>query len=77
MHPSGHQSVFETADGGVVLAGQVIYSKAEYEHLQAANTVFEDEPPARPRAVPRVSSTAHASATKSCPLQSRTAVWEP
>jgi hypothetical protein len=48
MHPSGHQSVFETADGGVVLAGQVIYSKAEYEHLHAANTVFEDDPPPDP-----------------------------
>src|SRR3954447_10306392 len=46
-HSPGHQSVvFDTADGPVVLAGQAIYSKAEYEHLRATNTVSEDDPPA-------------------------------
>ena len=49
-HSPGHQSVvFDTADGGVVLAGQAIYSKAEYEHLQATNTVSEDDPPPEPK----------------------------
>src|SRR3954454_16026003 len=44
-HSPGHQSVvFDTADGLVVLAGQAICSKAEYEHLQATNTVSEDDP---------------------------------
>ncbi|HEY2812394.1 MAG TPA: N-acyl homoserine lactonase family protein [Acidimicrobiales bacterium] len=44
-HSPGHQSVvFDTAAGAVVLAGQAIYSKAEYEHLQATNTVCETDP---------------------------------
>ena len=48
-HSPGHQSlVFETADGLVALAGQAIYSKAEYEHLQTAGTVSTDDPPPDP-----------------------------
>jgi N-acyl homoserine lactone hydrolase len=48
-HSPGHQSVvFETADGAVALAGQAIYSKREYEHLQTAGTVSDEDPPPDP-----------------------------
>jgi glyoxylase-like metal-dependent hydrolase (beta-lactamase superfamily II) len=48
-HSPGHQSVvFETADGAVALAGQAIYSKREYEHLQSAGTVSSEDPPPDP-----------------------------
>jgi glyoxylase-like metal-dependent hydrolase (beta-lactamase superfamily II) len=48
-HSPGHQSVvFETTDGLVALAGQAIYSKREYEHLQTAGTVSSDDPPPDP-----------------------------
>ena len=44
-HSPGHQSVvFDTADGVVVLAGQAIYSKAEYEQLETTTTVAEADP---------------------------------
>ena len=77
-HSPGHQSVvFDTADGGVVLAGQAIYSRAEYEHLEATNTVSEDDPPPDPEQY-------LASAARLMQLQPRrvhfshdTAVWEP
>ena len=77
-HSPGHQSVvFDTADGGVVLAGQAIYSRAEYEHLQATDTVSEDDPPPDPEQY-------LASAARLMQLQPRrvhfshdTAVWEP
>ena len=77
-HSPGHQSVvFDTADGAVVLAGQAIYSKAEYEQLQATNTVSENDPPPDPEQY-------LASAARLMQLQPRrvhfshdTAVWEP
>jgi N-acyl homoserine lactone hydrolase len=48
-HSPGHQSVvYDTADGPVVLAGQAIYSKAEYDQLQATTAVSEDDPPPDP-----------------------------
>lgn len=48
-HSPGHQSlVFDTADGLVALAGQAIYSKREYQHLQTARTVADDDPPSDP-----------------------------
>jgi len=48
-HSPGHQSlVFETAEGVVALAGQAIYSKAEYEHLAAGGAVSADDPPPDP-----------------------------
>ena len=48
-HSPGHQSlVFYTNDGPVALAGQAIYSKAEYEHLQHDGTVSDDDPPPDP-----------------------------
>jgi glyoxylase-like metal-dependent hydrolase (beta-lactamase superfamily II) len=48
-HSPGHQSVvFDTADGAIVLAGQAIYSKAEYLYLQERNAVSEVDPPPNP-----------------------------
>ncbi len=77
-HSPGHQSVvFDTSDGAVVLAGQAIYSKAEYEHLQATNAVSDDDPPPDPERY-------LASAARLMQLKPRrvhfshdTAVWEP
>ena len=76
-HSPGHQSVvYDTADGAVVLAGQAIYSKAEYDHLQATNTC-PTTTSARSRAVPRVGNAAHGDATSSRHFSHDTAMWEP
>src|SRR4051794_36096769 len=49
-HSPGHQSVmFDSSDGLVALAGQAIYSRREYEHLQAAGTVSSEDPPPDPQ----------------------------
>jgi N-acyl homoserine lactone hydrolase len=77
-HSPGHQSVvFETADGVVVLAGQAIYARAEYEHLKVRSTVSDDDPPPDPQQY-------LASAARLMQLQPRrvhfshdSAVWEP
>ena len=77
-HSPGHQSlVIDTHDGTVVLAGQAIYSKAEYDHLRGAGTVPEDDPPPDPEQY-------LASAGRLMQLQPRRvhfshdpAVWEP
>jgi N-acyl homoserine lactone hydrolase len=48
-HSPGHQSlVVDTRDGAVALAGQAIYSKAEYDDLRRTNTVSADDPPPDP-----------------------------
>jgi N-acyl homoserine lactone hydrolase len=48
-HTPGHQSlVVETGGGAVALAGQAIYSRAEYEHLRTTGAVPEDDPPPDP-----------------------------
>ena len=45
-HTPGHQSlVIDTSDGTVALAGQAIYSKAEYEHIRTTGAVPEGDPP--------------------------------
>jgi glyoxylase-like metal-dependent hydrolase (beta-lactamase superfamily II) len=44
-HTPGHQSLLvDTADGPVVLAGQAIYSKAEYDHIRLTGEVPPDDP---------------------------------
>jgi N-acyl homoserine lactone hydrolase len=44
-HTIGHQSVVvETNAGPVVLAGQAIYSKAEYDHIVTTSTVPPEDP---------------------------------
>ena len=76
-HSPGHQSlVFDTADGVVALAGQAVYSKAEYEHLAGGGAVSTDDPPPDP-------DQYLASATRVIELQPRRvhfshdlAVWE-
>jgi glyoxylase-like metal-dependent hydrolase (beta-lactamase superfamily II) len=48
-HTPGHQSlVLETRGGTVALAGQAIYSKAEYEHIRRTGTTTEGDPPPDP-----------------------------
>jgi glyoxylase-like metal-dependent hydrolase (beta-lactamase superfamily II) len=48
-HAPGHQSVIlDTADGPVALAGQAIYSRAEYEHVRASGRLREEDPPPDP-----------------------------
>jgi N-acyl homoserine lactone hydrolase len=48
-HTPGHQSlVIETRRGTIALAGQAIYSKAEYEHLRTTGAVPADDPPPDP-----------------------------
>jgi glyoxylase-like metal-dependent hydrolase (beta-lactamase superfamily II) len=48
-HTPGHQSVVvDTKDGIVALAGQAIYSKAEYEHIQTTGTATDEDPPPDP-----------------------------
>ena len=48
-HSPGHQSVaVDTTDGVVALAGQAIYSKAEYEHIHTTGTTTDDDPPPDP-----------------------------
>ncbi|MFI5035741.1 MAG: N-acyl homoserine lactonase family protein [Acidimicrobiales bacterium] len=48
-HTPGHQSlVIDTPEGSVALAGQAIYSKAEYEHIRSAGVAPEDDPPPDP-----------------------------
>jgi N-acyl homoserine lactone hydrolase len=48
-HTPGHQSlVLDTRGGTVVLAGQALYSKAEYEHFRGTGTTTEEDPPPDP-----------------------------
>jgi N-acyl homoserine lactone hydrolase len=48
-HTAGHQSlVLDTRSGTVALAGQAIYSKAEYEHIRTTGTTHEEDPPPDP-----------------------------
>ena len=50
-HTPGHQSLtLETDEGLVVLAGQAIYSRREYEHLSANRELLQDDPPPDPEA---------------------------
>ena len=45
-HSPGQKSVvFDTADGAVLLAGQAIYSRTEYEQPQTTRAVSENDPP--------------------------------
>jgi glyoxylase-like metal-dependent hydrolase (beta-lactamase superfamily II) len=45
-HTRGHQSlVLDRTDRPVVLAGQAIYSKAEYEHIADRGALIDDDPP--------------------------------
>jgi glyoxylase-like metal-dependent hydrolase (beta-lactamase superfamily II) len=47
-HTSGHQSlVLDGASGGdpIVLAGQAIYSRAEYDHIDRYGSLPDDDPP--------------------------------
>jgi N-acyl homoserine lactone hydrolase len=44
-HTRGHQSlVINTSSGTVALAGQAVYSIAEYEHIRMTGTAPEDDP---------------------------------
>ena len=48
-HTPGHQSlVLDTRGGTVALAGQAIYSKAEYEHIRTTGTATDEDPPPDP-----------------------------
>ena len=48
-HSPGHQSVvLDTRDGLVALAGQAVYSRSEYEHIEATGTITADDPPPDP-----------------------------
>ena len=48
-HSPGHQSlVIDTDDGAVALAGQAIYSKAEYEHIRVTGRPPDEDPPPDP-----------------------------
>jgi N-acyl homoserine lactone hydrolase len=50
-HTPGHQSVvIETDDGPVVIAGQAIYSAAEFAHIRATGTLQAGDEPADPEA---------------------------
>ena len=77
-HTPGHQSlVFETRRRAVALAGQAIYSRAEYEHVRTTGTVPEDDPPPDP-------AQYLSSATRLIDLRPRRvyfshdrAIWEP
>lgn len=49
-HTVGHQSVLvETVEGPVVLAGQAIYSRAEYDHISSTGEVPPEDPPPDPK----------------------------
>lgn len=57
-HTTGHQSlVLDHRDGPVVLAGQAIYSRAEYEHLVEHGTLLPDDP--QPDATAYLASAQH------------------
>ena len=48
-HSPGHQSfVIDTRRGTVALAGQAIYSKAEYDQIRATGAAPDDDPPPDP-----------------------------
>ena len=48
-HSPGHQSlVIDTRGGTVALAGQAIYSKAEYDQIRSTGAAPEDDPPPDP-----------------------------
>jgi len=48
-HSPGHQSlVLDTKGGTIALAGQAMYSKAEYEHIRTTGTTTEEDPPPDP-----------------------------
>lgn len=48
-HSPGHQSlVIDTPEGTIALAGQAIYSRAEYEHIRTIGAAPEDDPPPDP-----------------------------
>jgi N-acyl homoserine lactone hydrolase len=48
-HTPGHQSVVvDTAEGHVVIAGQAIYSVAEYEHIRETGEIPPGDPPPDP-----------------------------
>ena len=48
-HTRGHQSlVLDTREGPLVLAGQAVYSRAEYEHLLAHDALRDGDPPPDP-----------------------------
>lgn len=50
-HTPGHQSlVIETRQGTVALAGQAVYSKAEYEQVRVTGSAGEDDPQLDPAA---------------------------
>jgi N-acyl homoserine lactone hydrolase len=50
-HTVGHQSlVLDGVDGPVVLAGQAIYSRTEYDHIRENGALPEDDPPPDPTA---------------------------
>jgi len=50
-HTTGHQSlVLDDDDGPVVLAGQAVYSRAEYEHVLEHGALLPDDPPPDPDA---------------------------
>jgi N-acyl homoserine lactone hydrolase len=49
-HTPGHQSlVVDTGSGAVALAGQAIYSKAEYEFIGTTGAAPADDPAPDPR----------------------------
>ena len=48
-HSPGHQSlIIDTPSGTVALAGQAIYSTAEYEHICTTGVPPDDDPPPNP-----------------------------
>jgi N-acyl homoserine lactone hydrolase len=50
-HTPGHQSLaVETDDGLVVIAGQAIYSAAEFDHIKVTRALLEGDPPPDPDA---------------------------
>ena len=50
-HTQGHQSILiETPEGPVLIAGQAVYSKAEYQHIRTHGTLLQDDPPPDPEA---------------------------
>lgn len=48
-HTPGHQSlIIDTREGTVALAGQAIYSMAEYAHIRTTGVALEGDPPPDP-----------------------------
>lgn len=48
-HTGGHQSlVIETGVGPIVLAGQAVYSRAEYDHIRLHGGIPDNDPPPDP-----------------------------